>query len=462
MLKSTYVLLLCALSVACGEVSGGPGDVNYLPSIPSNAIASPSLLIADFSAPVETIQPGGSYDFTVTLEQMGCTAVPAGEQLFVHFVSAERPDWFEFALYPVAAPPSETWGASTVIQGTAPIPRAAHGTYEVLIGINNGSGAGESQNIPLVYRAPVTETFGSGPIGFRYRVATILVGNAGQTNPTSPGGPNVPTSSFAQTVVDDMQKANDGELIFPGTRDAGVQMGLQPNGHQTPSYWQTASENVAATYENSGWWRTVTPWWNVLPVVGNTARHTRVEIGRGFTYFKTAEDGWHLLSESANGWVGEYDYYASHAIDTPIDRVPGSRAGNEAFLPSGNTNSLHGGHAGGQVETWRLTGLVSCVTARLVVDATTGIDDRGAARYIMWVGVDFYPDQSFSNKISWGPAAATSRRIRITDAWQLMCVAPLDKPGRTEPENYRAEPVYLPTTSLLADPPQLPSGYEGL
>lgn len=448
----SLLLLVLLVSAACGEVSGDPGNgLNLIGSEPSAAAVAPTLQVTSFTAPSDSIAPGGTYTFTVTLDHVGCALPVAGRQLFIHFVSQSQPDWFAFSTFPVAAPPSETWPARVVITGNASIPADASGTYEVHIGINDGTSGGATQNVQLAYVAPISETFGEGPIGFRYRVGSLKVAGS------DPGIP--PSGSLAQAVIDSMQKADDGQLIIPGTRSANVQMGLGANGHETPSYWGASS-----FYENRGWWPRITPWWNVLPVVGNSAQHTRIEIGPGFTYIKTSDSGWQLISEGYNTWEGEYDYYATHSIAGDLDRVDGSRDGHDAFLPRNNVNSLHGGHPSARAETWKLTGLVTCMSTRLVVDRNTGIDDRAQARYIMWVGLDFYSDTPWPSGITWTPASGASRRVMITNEWQLVCMAPLDDPGRPDPENYRTsgQGVTFATADLLADPPPMPAIMEGL
>ncbi len=443
------VFLSITTALACGGVSGEPGDdgAGLVPLSTSNIANEPmDLQIVGFSGPDASLPPGSDYAFSVTLARVGCAQPVAGRQLFVHFVSPSRRDWFAFALFPVPAPPSETWPERLTISGSAWIPPEAAGTYEVMIGVNDGTSNRDSQNMRLLGSEQFPESYGDGAIGYRYRVASVEV-SAG-ANP-SPG-----TSAFPQKIIDDMTKPSDGVLLQAGSREANVQLGLRGRAEDAPTYWP-----VRDTYLSSGWWRGLTPWWNVLPVQGNSATHTRVEIGYGFTYVRL-DDQWSLVSEGYNTWAGLYDYFASRSLGG-VDTRPGSRSGHESFLLPDGAVSVHGGHPGARdIETWRVTGLVSCIEARLVVDPSAGVDDRHLANYIMWVGADWYPaDSRWSSNPGWIPAVGASRRVKLTNDWQSICMAPLSDPGRkNEREWYTTDEAAatFSAASLIANPPPVP------
>ncbi len=443
----THHLVPLLLLSGCGAVE--TADVGPEPlAIPTSNAQSPvrELELVDYWQDPGTVAAGGTVRFGVTLRHTSCAMPVAGRQLFVHLVHPDRPAWFDFAVYPVPAPPSEQWANQMVIEGTMIVPQELHGTFQVQVGVNDGSTSNATQNMALGFGSTMTETFGDGAIGYRYVVGTLVISE----RPATGDGD---AQAFARRIIEDMTLPNDGALAAPQARGAGVQMGLIGRADQAPTYWPWYDD-----YASSGWWTALVPWWNVYPLENNQSEHTRIETGYGVTYARSGS-AWFTVGDGFDGWAGNYNWNASSYLG-PANEIAGSAPGHKAYLPPASPNTLHGGNGNYYVEPWTIDALVVCTWARLVVDAQSGIDDRYRAHFAMWMGADWKPTLAGFPGGIWGPAVATSRLKEITNAWQMFCVAPLDDPGRPASELrwFVSQPDGLTFSAdeLLASPPPVP------
>ncbi len=132
------------------------------------------LSIVSFSTPNSKVDAGQKVSLKVEINREG-PKLPDGKNVFIHFVKASNPNWFEFALYPVPGPLSSSWSGLVEFNGEIQIPTTASGVYTVQIGIHDPLSQSPSKNIKLEYSSPFEETFGSGEIGYRYVVSQIEV-----------------------------------------------------------------------------------------------------------------------------------------------------------------------------------------------------------------------------------------------------------------------------------------------
>jgi len=177
------------LTVSGGILGCGKGFVSEFAKLttpPSTSAPPPTpddtssqtaqaLSVTSFESVKSVLTSGEKLAVKLTLRYAGSTALSDDKQVFIHFVSASRPEWFEFSLYPLAGPKSSTWQGEVPFAGEVNIPTSASGVYSIQVGVNDGSSVTESANIQLGYGAGITETFGAGKIGYRYKVGSITV-----------------------------------------------------------------------------------------------------------------------------------------------------------------------------------------------------------------------------------------------------------------------------------------------
>lgn len=260
-------------------------------------------------------------------------------------------------------------------------------------------------------------------------------------------------TQFAESVIADMTKPDDGVQIgYQRDRYARTQMGLMARGDYTPNWWKPYDKSLKSTT----WWTAIVPWWNVLPLQGNAASRTRVEIGTVAAIARNRSTGaWYTISRGPSSWAANYNA-SSSAYVGPANVINGSISGypTKLYLPPSGSNTVHGGGGGGSINAQSIDGLVICLAARLVGS------DASAAKYAMWMGSDWYPYASFNvakqtAPYGWIPSIGTGRMKKITTAWQSFCFAPLDNPGRAGVDSWykNAVGVLMSTSQFRARPP---------
>lgn len=266
------------------------------------------------------------------------------------------------------------------------------------------------------------------------------------------------SAAFTQSVIDDMTKPGDGlQLGYQRAKYAATGMGLMARGDYTPGWWRPANKAL----KSATWWGAIAPWWNVLPLQGNAATQTRVEIGTIATIVRNkGTQTWRMVFVGQSGWAGNYNANASawksNAPGTQLT-VNGYKLVSYA-IPAGS-DTLHGGSGLYALDPRAIDGLIHCVAARLAGA------DVASARYAMWSGADWYPSTTWRvakevPEIGWVPRIVSGRLKKITPAWQSFCAAPLDVPGRAgEDRGYPADKagVFMATEDLRANPvPPIP------
>lgn len=261
-------------------------------------------------------------------------------------------------------------------------------------------------------------------------------GSAATTPASTPSTSSATSASTrinsVDTIVNDMKLNNDLVLAgIPSNRGyaAGpgfVVMGNDPRGTRTPTWW-----NPANTYfKSAAWWTHVAPWMVIFDGVGNAASNTRVEL-RGMTiYYKSRSTSqWILLSQgTVEGW--NYPKSLMGANVTPPDIVSAGN-GVVSVRPPNGDQVFHGWCCArampspSDIEAIHIT-----LQARLAVHDPNRPDDRAAARYLVQVGGDYYPDASLSINAfapdNWNPGIGLSRSKLVGNAWQSYSFTTLD------------------------------------
>ncbi|MGK2913439.1 MAG: hypothetical protein ACSLE5_03110 [Porticoccaceae bacterium] len=260
-------------------------------------------------------------------------------------------------------------------------------------------------------------------------------------------------SQFAESVIRDMTGPNDGvQLGYQRHHYAGTDMGLMARGDYTPSYWKPYDQSL----KSATWWTGIAPWWNVLPMQGNAATKTRVEVGTVAAIVRNkGTNTWRTIFNGPTGWAANYNASAAYYVG-PANMVAGTISGypTKLYLPPSGSNTIHGGGGLFQINAQGIDGVILCTAARLVGP------DVWSAKYALWVGADWHPYPGFNvakqtAPHGWIPAIATERFKKITTQWQSFCAAPLDIPGRNGSNSWykNGVGVFMSTAQLRASPP---------
>ncbi len=240
----------------------------------------------------------------------------------------------------------------------------------------------------------------------------------------------------------------------PTNYRATIQMGLMGRGDYTPTWWTPANQN----YKSSEWWQAAAPWWLIAPLTDNKATNTRIEVGKVLSYYRSKSTGqWVQFTNIPSQWAGIYSYSNGVRSNRAVNKLVNATNGNPMYLGTAGIEYIHGGVSKLSLNPAAMDGLVNCVTARLVVDPNTGVDDTAVASYGMQMGMDWYPTVDFVisrdiPEVQYLPAAQYSKFKRLSKNWKSFCSAPLNPPGRTQsgPAEYSMppEPVTMPLSRM--------------
>ena len=257
------------------------------------------------------------------------------------------------------------------------------------------------------------------------------------------------------TIVADMKLMNDEELAgipanYGWSRGPGyVFMGNAPRGTNTPSWWKVDN----ASYKSAAWWKAALPWLVIFDGAGNRARNTRVQVRHLEMHMKSRKSGkWKLLSRSVGVEGANYPKsLQGENVSQPDTRLEAD--GSTAILPPGGAMVFHGWGSGfSDIEGPDVAAIFVTLQARLVKNDPGAADDRSAARYLIHVGGDYYPDRT--TRVSdlapafYFPGIGVSRAKLVSNDWQPFSFATIDAavqdPGGSVTEaDFRSAPPPL-------------------
>lgn len=246
---------------------------------------------------------------------------------------------------------------------------------------------------------------------------------------TSSATTTSPTTLFAakntvETLINDMALNNDLRLAgIPlergwATGTGFVFMGNDPRGTRTASWWNPAN----TYYKSAAWWTHIVPWMVIFDGVGNAATNTRVELRQLKAYYKSRSTGqWVLLSQGAIEGQNYPKYLNAVTAGDPDIRSLGG--GTVSVLPPPTELHFHGWCCGRALpDPTDIAAIHITTQARLAVNDPNRPDDRAAARYLVQVGGDYYPDASLNVAAfapdSWNPGIGLSRSKLVGNTWQ--------------------------------------------
>jgi hypothetical protein len=244
------------------------------------------------------------------------------------------------------------------------------------------------------------------------------LGSANRGEPAT-GGVN-----SVDTIVNDMKLKND--LVLAGVPSARgyaagpgfVVMGNDPRGSRTPAWWNPANRQL----KGGTYWTQIVPWMAIFDGVGNLATNTRVELRNMKAYYKSRSSGqWSLLSR---GTVeGENYPKGLNAVVAGRPDIMAVGNGVVSVRPPNGDLHFHGWCCGRRLpDPADIAAIHVTLQARLTVHDPSRTDDRSAARYLVQVGGDYYPDASLNLRAfapdQWNPGIGLSRSKLVGNAWQ--------------------------------------------
>ncbi len=285
--------------------------------------------------------------------------------------------------------------------------------------------------------------------GYMKRLSTPLLALA-----LASGAQAMTPDEFTRVVIHGMQGPNDGSQInYNRVAWAQTMMGLKARGDYTPSWYNPPNR----AWKSSTAWTAITPWWQVVPLVGNTVAKPQVEIGTTVLMARRAgTQTWITVANEQDGWVA-----VSSESGTP-GAAPAQAAGtvsgykSKVYTMAGGSSTLHGGPGVYPFNHTLYDGIITCTAARTAGAAAS------TSRIALWSGTDYYPYAGADVNQSGGywPAMASGRLARVTPQWQAFCNAPLDNPGHAGDDGsyINNNGVFMSVANLLANPVAEPTG----
>jgi hypothetical protein len=176
-------------------------------------------------------------------------------------------------------------------------------------------------------------------------------------------------------------------------------------------------------YKSDAHWNAILPWFVVFDGVGHDASNTRVQVRNLKLYMKSKSSGtWNLL-EASTGVGGELYPKSLQGMDTSQPDTRTEEDGSTSIMPPGGNMVFHGWSGGfSAIDGSDVAGVFLTLQARLVKDDEAGVDDRAAAKYLLHVGGDYYPDTSTRASdlapAYYFPGIGVSRAKMVTNDWQ--------------------------------------------
>ena len=230
------------------------------------------------------------------------------------------------------------------------------------------------------------------------------------------------------------------------------------HGDSFPFWFQAAQ---AAPYPINTWWPVLVPWFIVTAeedpsnpyATNNTATNVRVQIRNQKLYIRRSS--WSLVQTLASppSDLFAYDLSSFSSFGGYRDESADG-GGNSVMVQSGGTIVPHGyGTPFNVPNPQEVTGIAVEIESRLVLNNPAGTDDRAAARYLISIACDLYPE-NFSSlpAVGWWPAVGAAGFARVTTGWQKMGFNTYFSAARPDMDVDALRSAYS-STLILADAP---------
>ncbi|MGL5850221.1 MAG: hypothetical protein ACRCZD_05485 [Phycicoccus sp.] len=151
-------------------------------------------------------------------------------------------------------------------------------------------------------------------------------------------------------------------------------------------------------------WGAMIPWGQVYEAAeGNRATNTRVHVKDLEAYYLSkADDTWRLLvaSPDVEGSMFREDF-SGNSSRNGAGTVRDEAGGGQSAVPGDGHNFHFWTSKRVQVDCSDIAGMVSVMSARLVVDDPTGPDDRSKAKFVACVGADYWRNLTVQWAADW-------------------------------------------------------------
>jgi hypothetical protein len=227
-------------------------------------------------------------------------------------------------------------------------------------------------------------------------------------------------SALIERAIADMHKPSEALVIdpqFPWQRQPQVTMHA-PRGDAIPAWWRG---------NRPEWTHAVLPWFTAFEAQGNTARNTRVQVkDLRFFILSNKTRAWRQVAMQARPEVAlwKYPFSASgRACGTALREEGSAGVSVRPAYPL----FLHGWGTPQTIDPPDVAATFTAMEFRLIVDNPRRRDDRRAARYVVDVGADYYPDQSLRWSLDFAPGIGNGRMLLARPAWRTATLLVLNK-----------------------------------
>lgn len=238
-----------------------------------------------------------------------------------------------------------------------------------------------------------------------------------------------------------------------------MSMGGTPRGDNSPTYWKPAD----LTYKSADYWSAIAPWFTLHKGVDHKATNVRVKISNITAY---------ILKKSTNTWelVGAKDSDPIWAFYQKFDFGPAIALGNAAarkepdgklsYKLTAESSRVHGGSGKFPIIGSDVKAVFIHMTTELILDDSSGVDDRHLAQLLLSAGADYYPNMTTKvadySPMTYAPNVAASRHGLVSAAPRIHYVATIDPPGQEKnvsPYQKAGGVSAIPVAEFEANPP---------
>jgi len=251
----------------------------------------------------------------------------------------------------------------------------------------------------------------------------------------------------------------------PWLKQAMITMGNAPRGDATPSpKWDPYNK----TLKTSTPWNAITPWFVLSPAVGNAATNVRVKVfGINVHVLVKSTNTWKRLDTGSFGnttWARNKDYSGGGSADFGNANSRKEPDGTISYKFNSASNAIHGGARMIDIKKYVDPSNIAAVfvhfKTQLILDNTSGVDDRALAKILLNAAADYYPEvTSVINDFApmgYAPPSGSSRFGLVKTFIRSHYFATIDPPGTPKPiSEYLSKggEVTIPATQFEANMP---------
>jgi hypothetical protein len=273
------------------------------------------------------------------------------------------------------------------------------------------------------------------------------------------------SGSSIDQVIADMSSPSEAMVIDPRydwQYNPKVTM-YAPRGDAIPSWW---------TGNRPTWTSAVLSWFTAFEAQGNKATNTRVQL-KDLRFYVLSESTrkWTQVDMSAAPDLNLWKYPFDYAAPASGSGVRKESVGGISVKPK-YPNFHHGWGNAKSINPQDVRAVFATIDFRLGIDDAAKADDRAAAKYVVDVGADYYPDMQLKWSLNYAPGVGNGRMLLATSDWRTATMlVPNKNYGSTMAEmktnppplvaGSTATPAPAPTPTPVAIAGALAAGHSG-